>query len=100
MDKLQAELTTQREKVEEGSRIQSRLKELKTRNEQIMEAKATLEDEVDNLQSKVSLLETMKSEAAQMKVQIDTLSSVSDIYILYVPVHALYCFMCTCDVHV
>ncbi|XP_019849313.1 PREDICTED: girdin-like [Amphimedon queenslandica] len=75
VDKLQAELTAQREKVEEGSRMQSRLKELKSRNEQILEAKAMLEDEVDNLQNKVTLLETLKSESAQLKVQIDTLNT-------------------------
>ena len=65
--------------MEEGSRMQSRLKELKSRNDQILEAKAMLEDEVDNLQSKVTLLETLKSEAAQMKVQIDTLNNVRKI---------------------
>ena len=63
--------------MEEGSRMQSRLKELRSRNDQILEAKAMLEDEVDNLQNKVTLLETLKSESAQLKVQIDNLNAVS-----------------------
>ena len=109
VDKLQAELTAQREKVEEGSRMQSRLKELKSRNDQILEAKAMLEDEVDNLQSKVTLLETLKSEAAQMKVQIDTLNNVRKINAPNPLIH-MYCtitnvhlniFTCTCTfIHV
>ena len=111
VDKLQAELTAQREKVEEGGRMQSRLKELKSRNDQILEAKAMLEDEVDNLQSKVTLLETLKSEAAQMKVQIDTLNNVRKInapnplthmYCTITNVHVdLNIFTCTCTfIHV
>jgi chromosome segregation ATPase len=75
VDKLQLELSAQREKLEEGSRLQSRLKELKSRNEQIMESKAMLEDEVENLQGKVTLLENLKGEIAQTKAQIDSLNN-------------------------
>ena len=78
--------------------MQSRLKELKSRNDQILEAKAMLEDEVDNLQSKVTLLETLKSEAAQMKVQIDTLNNVRKIYAPNPLIH-MYCTIKNVHVH-
>lgn len=84
--------------MEEGSRMQSRLKELKSRNDQILEAKAMLEDEVDNLQSKVTLLETLKSEAAQMKVQIDTLNNVRKINAPNPLIH-MYCTITNVHVH-
>ena len=56
MDKLQSELASQREKLEEASRLQVRLREIKTKHEQVLEARATLEDEVGNLQDKVAIL--------------------------------------------
>ena len=56
VDKLQVELNTQRERLEEGSRLSAKFKDLKTRYDTVLEAKAKLEDEVDSLQSKISLL--------------------------------------------
>lgn len=49
-----------------------------------MEAKAMLEDEVENLQGKVTLLENLKSEVAQTRAQIESLTSVSYSCILIV----------------
>lgn len=56
MDKLQSELAAQRDKLEEASRLQVRLREMKVKNEQALEAKAMMEDEVGNLQDKVAIL--------------------------------------------
>ena len=56
VDKLQSELASQREKLEEAGRLQVRLREMKTKMEQMLESKATLEDEVGNLQDKVAIL--------------------------------------------
>ena len=42
-----------------------------------------LEDEVENLQGKVTLLENLRSEVAQSRAQIDSLNSVSVVYIIY-----------------
>ena len=75
VDKLQVELNSQRERLEESNRMTAKLKvspthyhahlslnhctdiqELKSRNEVILEAKAKLEDEVESLQSKITQL--------------------------------------------
>ena len=56
MDKLQSELGSHRDKLEEATRIQLRLREMKRKCDHALEARATLEDEVGNLQDKVALL--------------------------------------------
>ena len=56
MDKLQTELGSHRDKLEEASRLQIRLREMKAKSEQVLEAKAMLEDEVESLQDKVATL--------------------------------------------
>ena len=77
VDKLQTELSSQREKLEEANRMTVKVKELKQRNEGLLESKATLEDEIENLQSKVTLLDDHKTEIAQLKAQVDSSASVS-----------------------
>ena len=42
-----------------------------------MEAKAMLEDQVEDLLSKIDLLDVLKGETAQLKAQVDALTSVS-----------------------
>ena len=56
VDKLQVELNAQREKLEEAGRSVGKMKEWKSRNEIILEAKARLEDEVERLQEKAEQL--------------------------------------------
>ena len=56
VDKLQTELGSHRDKLEEASRLQIRLREMKAKSEQVLEAKAMLEDEVESLQDKVATL--------------------------------------------
>ena len=55
-------INTQRERVREASRKASKLKDIKLNYHIILESKASLEDEVDNLQSKVDLLCSLKGE--------------------------------------
>ena len=76
VDKLQTELSSQRDKLEDATRMQSRLKEWKARNETVMEAKAMLEDQVEDLQAKVDLLEVVQGENAQLKAQMDSMNMV------------------------
>ena len=76
VDKLQTELSSQRDKLEEANRLQSRLKEMKTRNESIMEAKVTLEDQLEDLQGKLDTLDMIQKENAQLKAQVDALNMV------------------------
>lgn len=75
VDKLQVELNGQRERLEEASRMTSKIKDLKSRNEVILEAKARLEDELENVQSKASLVEVIRDENAALKVQVESLSA-------------------------
>jgi len=56
VDKLQGELTNQKERMEEASKLQARLKELKQSKEAAIEAKAMLEDELQSLKHKTLLL--------------------------------------------
>ena len=50
---------------------------MKSRNENVMEAKAMLEDQVEDLLSKIDLLDVLKGETAHLKAQVDALTSVS-----------------------
>lgn len=56
VDKLQSELSSQREKLEEASRLHVRMRETKNKIEATLEAKAMLEDEVESLQEKVGVV--------------------------------------------
>ena len=77
VDKLHAEVMSYREKVEEATRLQLKVKDLKKRNEQVMESKAALEDEVDNLKGKIKVLDELKKDNATLKAQMDSITSVS-----------------------
>ena len=76
VEKLQAELSSQKERFEEVDLLRSKLKEMKLRHEQTLEGKAKIEDEVEMLRSKVTLLEDIQADHAQLKAQCDALTSV------------------------
>lgn len=97
VDKLQTELSTQREKLEEASRMTVKVKELKQRNESLLESKATLEDEMENLQSKVALLDDHKTEIAQLKAQVDSSCSVSDSFLTPLLNYLHDCITCSTE---
>lgn len=77
VEKLQAELSSQKERFEEVDLLRSKVKEMKLRHEQTMEAKAKTEDEVEMLRSKATLCEDIQADNAQLKAQCDALTSVS-----------------------
>ena len=77
VEKLQAELSSQKERFEEVDLLRSKVKELKLRSEQTMEGKAKIEDEVEMLRSKAALYEDVLADNAQLKAQYDALTSVS-----------------------
>ena len=77
VEKLQAELSSQKERFEEVDLLRSKLKEMKLRHEQTLEGKAKIEDEVEMLRSKVTLFEDIQADHAQLKAQCDALASVS-----------------------
>lgn len=77
VEKLQAELSSQKERFEEVDLLRSKVKEMKLRHEQTMEAKAKIEDEVEMLRSKATLFEDIQADNAQLKAQCDALASVS-----------------------
>lgn len=76
VEKLQAELSSQKERFEEVDLLRSKLKEMKLRHEQTLEGKAKIEDEVEMLRSKVTLLEDIQADHAHLKAQCDALTSV------------------------
>lgn len=90
MDKLQSELSSQRDKLEDVTRMQSRLKEWKARNESVMEAKAMLEDQLEDLQGKVDLLDVVQKENAQLKAQMDSINMVGTMVALYMYLTMVY----------
>ena len=76
-EKLHLELNAQKEKFEEVEVLRGKVKDWKVRNEQVMEFKAKLEDEVEILRSKAAQYEEVVMENTQLKVQNSTLTGVS-----------------------
>ena len=76
-EKLHLELNAQKEKFEEVEALRGKVKDWKVRNEQVMEFKAKLEDEVEILRSKAAQYEEVVMENTHLKVQNSTLTSVS-----------------------
>ncbi len=71
--------------------MQSRLKEWKARNETVMEAKAMLEDQVEDLLGKVDMLDVIQKENAQFKAHIDSMTMVCTWYVCVGMVHVHVC---------